>query len=223
MGLELALKYQRGFIENFLFDYFKKVKEKNIELFLMMGNDDFRVNFDLLEKAEREGLIKILRNRSNKINNRDIVGYSFVPPMPFLLKDWEKLDDEDSEQITDPRLDVRTVAKEKGTIKEAFEKIKRLSNPKETIYVIHAPPLDTKLDMTIREEHVGSKAIKEFIKKEQPPLTLHGHIHEGPETGSWKDNIGKTICINPGSRYLESELKLIVIDLDNLNLTYKVV
>lgn len=216
MGLDLAIRYQRGFIEKFLFDYFKKIKEKNIKLFIMMANDDFKINFDLLEKAEKDGLIKILHNKLNRINNKNIAGYSFVPPMPFLLKDWEKLDNKESKQITDPKLDIRTVKKEEGTIEDDLNKLKKLSNPKETIYVIHCPPFDTKLDMTIREEHVGSKAIKEFIKKEQPLLTLHGHIHEGPETGSWRDKIVATICINPGSKYLESKLNVIIIDLDNL-------
>ncbi len=216
MNLILAIKYQRGFIEKFLFEYFKKVKEKNIRLFIMMGNDDFKINFDLLEKVEKKGLVKVLHNKLNKINNKNIVGYSFVPPMPFLLKDWEKLDDKDSKQITDPKLDIRTVEKEKGTIKDDLKELKKLSNPKETIYVIHSPPFDTKLDMTIREENVGSKAIKEFIKNEQPSLTLHGHVHEGPETGLWKDKIGKTKVINPGSAYLESKLNIVVIDLDDL-------
>jgi len=216
MGLDLGIKYQRDFIENFLFNYFKKIKEKNIEMFIMMANDDFKVNFDLLKKAEKEGLIKILHNKLNKMNNKNIVGYSFVPPMPFLLKDWEKLDDKDSRQITDPEMDIRTIKKEGGTIEEDFKEIKKLSNPKETIYVIHSPPFNTKLDITLGGEHVGSKAIKEFIKKEQPPLTLHGHIHEASQIGSWKDKIGKTICLNPGSDHFNSKLNYIIIYLDNL-------
>lgn len=219
MPLNLAIGYQRGFIKKFLFNYFKRVKEKNIELFIMMANDDFKINFNLLEEAEKQGLIKILHNKLNKINNQKIVGYSFVPPMPFLLKDWEKLDNKESKQITDPKLDVRTVKKEIGTIEDDLNKLKKLSNPKETIYIIHSPPFDTKLDMTIREEHVGSIAIKEFIKREQPLLTLHGHIHEAPKTGSWRDIIGNTICINGGSNYLESKLNMVIIDLDSLNKT----
>jgi Icc-related predicted phosphoesterase len=216
MGLELGIKYQRDFIEKFLFDYFKKVKEKNIELFIMMGNDDFKVNFDLMEKAEKKGLIKLLHNRLNVINNKKIIGYGFVPPMPFLLKDWEKLDDKDSKQITPIDMDIRTAKKEEGTIEKDFWKLKRLSNPKETIYVVHSPPFNTKLDITVNEKHVGSKAIKEFINKEQPPLTLHGHIHESFEMGSWKDKIGKTICLNAGSDHLNSRLNYVVIDLDDL-------
>jgi len=218
MDIDLGIRFQRDFIEKFLFDFFKKIKEKNIELFIMMGNDDFKVNFDLLEEADKEGLIRLLHNKLNKINNKNIVGYAFVPQMPFLLKDWEKLDNKDSKPLTDPERDIRTVKKEEGTIEMDLEKLKKLSNPKETIYVMHSPPFNTKLDITIREDHVGSKAIKEFINKEQPPLTLHGHIHESPEvSGSWKEKIGKTISINVGSNHLDNRLNLALIDLDNLN------
>lgn len=222
--LDLDIKYQKDFIKTFLINFFKKLKENNIELFIMMGNDDFRVNINLLEKAEKQGLIKLLHNKLNRINNKNIVGYAFVPEMPFLLKDWEKLDNEDSKQITDPKSDIRTVKKESSTIKEDFKRIEKLSNPKETIYVIHSPPFDTKLDIIVRGNHVGSKAIKEFISKEQPLLTLHGHVHEGPEMGSWRDKIKNTICINPGSNHLNSKLNMVVIDLDDLsNMDYKVI
>ena len=45
--------------------------------------------------------------------------------------------------------------------------------------------------------HVGSIAIKRFIEKKQPHITLHGHIHESARiTGSWRDKIGKTYCFS---------------------------
>ena len=38
-----------------------------------------------------------------------------------------------------------------------------------------------------------------FIEEHQPPLTLHGHIHESPNvSGSYTDRIGRTLCVNPG-------------------------
>lgn len=218
MEISLAVKHQKEFIEKFLLDYFKIVKEKNIELFIMMGNDDFKVNFDLLEGAEEKGGIKLLHNRLNKINGKSIVGYAFVSEMPFLLKDWEKLDNKNSKQLTDPTRDIRTVAKEKGTMEEDLERLRKLSDPKETIYVMHDPPRDTNLDMVSNGEHVGSKAIKEFIKKERPLLTLHGHIHESYEvSGEFMGKINDTICINVGSEHLHNELRLCVIDLDDLD------
>lgn len=223
LELNEAIKFQRDFLKSYLVPLLKKFIKNNPdkEFFLMMGNDDFKVNFDLLEKAEKEGLIKILHNRLNKINNKNIVGYSFVSEMPFLLKDWEKKDNKDSKPLTDPAKDIRTVKKEKGTIGDDLKKLKKLSNPERTIYVIHDPPYNTHLDMTSTGEHVGSKAIKEFINKEQPLLTIHGHIHESHiVSGSWKEKIGKTISINVGSNHLDNKLHLVLIDLDNNKLEF---
>ena len=151
--------------------------------------------------------------------NFNIAGYNFVNPTPFRLKDWEKPDfehDKMPQQLFNE--EIRSVEKESGTIEKDLEKLKTLSNPKKTIYVIHAPPYNTKLDIITTGTHVGSKSIRNFIEKEQPLLTLHGHIHESPQmSGSWKDNIGKTICINVGSSYPEDKLNCVVIDVNDLN------
>jgi Icc-related predicted phosphoesterase len=97
-----------------------------------------------------------------------------------------------------------------------------MSNPKKTIYVIHAPPYNTKLDIITTGVHVGSKSVREFIEKEQPCLTLHGHIHESPKmSGSYKDTIRTTVCINVGSSFPEVKLNCVVIDIDDLiNIKY---
>ena len=74
------------------------------------------------------------------------------------------------------------------------------------------------MDIIADGAHVGSKAVMEFIENKQPPLTLHGHIHESPKmSGSWKDKIGKTICVNVGSSYPEDKLNCVVIDVDDLS------
>jgi uncharacterized protein len=56
---------------------------------------------------------------------------------------------------------------------------------------------------------VGSKAVREAIKKYQPVVGLHGHIHES--RGAQK--IGRTMCINPGSDYSADLLRGVVVDL----------
>jgi len=207
-NLDFAVKFQRDFIEKFIIKKFKEFKSKNkdIDILMMMGNDDFMANMDALEKAEKEGILKIIHNKLNKVGDKFIIGYSFVSPMPFLLKDWEKVDFKGDKQITEPKYDVRTAPKEKGTIEEDLNKLKKMADAKKTIYVIHAPPYNTELDITSLGEHVGSKAVRKFIEKEQPLMTLHGHIHES----AGKEGIGKTIAINPGNEHL------VIIDLDKL-------
>ncbi|HEV3102170.1 MAG TPA: metallophosphoesterase [Candidatus Dormibacteraeota bacterium] len=57
---------------------------------------------------------------------------------------------------------------------------------------------------------VGSKAVREAIKKYQPVVGLHGHIHES--RGAQK--IGRTLCLNPGSDYTTDVLKGVIVDFD---------
>ena len=223
-SVEQRVSIQKKFIENFMLPLFRKFKQKNknSEIYAIMGNDDFRANLKVLENADRNKILKSIHNKSVKLSKKlNIAGYSFVNPTPFRLKDWEKPDfegDKGPAQIFPE--EIRSAEKEKGAIKDDLEKLKKLSNPKKTIYVIHAPPFNTKLDVITAGIHVGSKSIRKFIEKEQPFLALHGHIHESPQmSGSWKDKIGKTVCINVGSSYPEEKLNCVVIDADDLNKT----
>jgi len=217
-----GIQIQKDFLEKFMIPLFKdfKRKNKNKEIYAIMGNDDFRVNFSIVESAEKNNILKSAHKKSIKLNkNFNIAGYSFVNPTPFRLKDWEKPDlenDKNSLQLFSG--EVRTIEKEDGTIEEDLQEFKKLSNPEKTIYVIHAPPFNTKLDIIALGAHVGSKAVREFIEKEHPLLTLHGHIHESPKmSGSWRDKIGNAICINAGSSYPEDRLNCVIIDADDLN------
>ncbi|MBS3113633.1 metallophosphoesterase [Candidatus Woesearchaeota archaeon] len=232
---------QKLFLENFMISLFKEFRKrnKNIDIYVIMGNDDFRINLKILENAEKNKILKSIHDKSIKLNkNFNIAGYSFVNPTPFRLKDWEKPDFENVKNLLFLNIpenhevifdndkmpmqlfneEIRSIEKENGTIQEDLTKLKKLSNPKKIFYVIHAPPFNTKLDIITTGAHVGSKSIREFIEKEKPLLTLHGHIHESPKmSGSWKDKISNTICINVGSSYPEDKLNCVIIDLGNLN------
>src|SRR5713226_1455209 len=78
-----------------------------------------------------------------------------------------------------------------------------------------APELDATLKPVIRGGRpsiipVGSKAVREAIKRYQPVLGLHGHIHES--RGAQK--IGRTLCVNPGSDYSSGVLRGVLVDFD---------
>ena len=216
--LKETVGIQKDFLEKFMIPLFSRLDK---DVFLIMGNDDFRVNEAVLENNKNKNP-KYIHKKSVKITRKYfIAGYGFVNPTPFRLKDWEKDEGVESAKPTPifPE-EIMTAEKESGTIKEDLEKLNLLSNPKKTVYVIHAPPFNTKLDMIAGGAHVGSKAARQFLEKEQPHLTLHGHIHESPKmSGSWKDNIGKTVCVNVGSSYPEDRLNCAVIDLEDLNST----
>ncbi|HUA41341.1 MAG TPA: hypothetical protein VMA32_07245, partial [Streptosporangiaceae bacterium] len=56
---------------------------------------------------------------------------------------------------------------------------------------------------------VGSRAVRAAIRKYQPVVALHGHIHESRGV----QKIVRTLCINPGSDYSSGLLRGAVIDL----------
>ena len=100
------------------------------------------------------------------------------------------------------------------------ERIERLVgglDPGRAIFNFHAPPYGTSLDvgpavrpdLTVETEAgdvkrvpIGSVAVREAIERYQPLLALHGHVHESPAI----ERIGRTLCVNPGSRYNEGVL-----------------
>ncbi len=55
---------------------------------------------------------------------------------------------------------------------------------------------------------VGSKAVRDVIKKYRPVVGLHGHIHESK--GAQK--IGDSMCFNPGSDYSADVLRGVIVD-----------
>lgn len=63
-----------------------------------------------------------------------------------------------------------------------------------TIAVIHNPPVHTACDRLASGAHVGSPAVRNFLKAAQPDLCIVGHIHESQA----EDRIGKTVVLNPG-------------------------
>jgi hypothetical protein len=62
------------------------------------------------------------------------------------------------------------------------------------IFVPHAPPIDTMVDIVASGKHVGSRSVRKFIERYQPHVTVCGHIHEA----RGQDRIGSTQIINCG-------------------------
>jgi uncharacterized protein len=95
-----------------------------------------------------------------------------------------------------------------------------------TIFNFHAPPYGTgldeapELDATMRPTHggavmkpVGSTAVRDAIQKYQPPLSVHGHIHESRGVAK----IGRTRTVNPGSSYGDGVLQAALLDINPKN------
>jgi len=211
-----------------------KLKRSGIEtrFFTILGNDDPRIYESLLINAEKYNLIEYIHNHTISFDNLFVTGYSYVPPTPFRLKDWEKYDVSQYVDVgaTSPEKGIRTidVSEDKmrySTINEDLKELAKKAPVEKTIFLFHSPPYNSNLDRADLDDkmvdhapfdvHIGSIAIQRFIKKKQPLLTLHGHVHESTRiTGYWKEKIGKTYSFN--AAHDGSELALVRFRTDDL-------
>jgi Icc-related predicted phosphoesterase len=78
-----------------------------------------------------------------------------------------------------------------------------------------APMVDEQLRPVIKGGNpvagpVGSHAVRSFIERYQPMVSLHGHIHESRSA----TRIGRTLAVNPGSDYSSGTLQAVIVSID---------
>ena len=207
---------QPEFINGFLRDYFGKLQDNNITYLTMLGNDDLLTVDALFEDVcgEFENVHNIA-GRKIYIDGYEIIGMNYILDHPFGCKD---------RVITEKRyIPQRQLSLFAGISNEYgydrifnwFEYSKTElpqmcdvldglpvpENSQKAIYVMHMPPAGLRLGQLLYQDlDIGSTDIYDFLKVKQPLLTLHGHIHESPDTekGTWINQIGRTTCIQPG-------------------------
>lgn len=210
------LALQADFVTNYLAQKFE-----SRPCYWIPGNDDW------------EAALPLLNGRGVPIHGRavpfldglSIAGYGCVPITPFGMKDFDRTDVEGWEPANEPNRCLRSspagiesvslqTVKERGTIAADLARLGELSDPASTIYVFHSPPFATTLDrLRGGITPIGSRAVRTFIDRRQPPLTLHGHVHESPGV----ERLGRTVCVNPGDSM--SRLQAVRIDLSDLTVT----
>jgi Icc-related predicted phosphoesterase len=205
---------ENSFITSVLQDGFKAIKSNLSSnyptVLLILGNDDPRSEESAIGKGELLRLWSYIHMQKVECGDYSVYGYAYVPPTPFLLKDWERYD-------VSQFVDLGCISPEEGwrsvpvpmnetkyaTIQTDLELLTNKSDLSNSIFLFHAPPHKSALDRIALDgrtidnapldTHVGSIAIRRFIEKRQPLITLHGHIHESVRlTGSWCEQIGRT-------------------------------
>jgi Icc-related predicted phosphoesterase len=181
----------------------EKLVPQKITLYFMAGNDDLYSIDRVVEEFEH------VRNPDMKHFEMDgdyeVVGLSNANLTPWLCaRDIEEAD----------------LARKLDEIERMIQK------PERTIAVLHVPPIGSGLDTCpdldknlkiitqggqVVMKAAGSAAVKAFIERVQPMLSLHGHIHESP--GHVRN--GRTLMINAGSEYAEGIMKAAVINLED--------
>lgn len=198
------------------------------EILLILGNDDPRGAED--DFLAEEGLWHYVHGRRHACQGFTTFGYGFVPPTPFLFKDWERYDV--SRYVppgcVSPEEGFRSLEVDDhwvryGTIQKDLEELVGDADMRRAVLLCHTPPYDTALDRAALDGrmvdhvpldlHVGSIAVQRFIAARQPTVALHGHIHESARiTGSWRDMVGKTHVFS--AAHDGPELALVRFDLE---------
>ena len=180
-----------------------KLKGTDIPLVALPGNDDFHEIDEILTQAPHIDF--------NEMRVCDFKGgYQMLFCGGSTPTPWDTEREYSEEQYA-------------GRFAELLPQVRDMSR---CIFNVHVPPLGTTLDacpkldenMQVVYEmglpaqiHAGCQTLNDIIKKHQPLLGLHGHIHEGRAT----INIGNTVCINPGSVYPEGILQGAMIVLED--------
>ena len=201
-------------------------------VFLILGNDDGKSQEeDLIRYMEREKIWEYIHNKSAQFGPYNIFGYAYVPPTPFLNKDWERYDisryvdpgciaPEDGWHSVEQPLNIIQYA----TIQADLNTLIGNNDLSNSILLFHTPPYKTKLDRADLDGkmidhvpldvHVGSIAVKDLLLARQPLLTLHGHVHESARlTGFWKEQLGETTALS--AAHDGPELALVRFDPDH--------
>jgi Icc-related predicted phosphoesterase len=181
----------------------ERLSARGVRCYFIAGNDDPMLVDDAL--AGSEWLVNVSRGRAAMVGDYEIVGMDYANQTPW-----------DSErEVTEPEL--------RELVDAAFVDV---ADPHRVIFNAHCPPRDTPLDKApaLTDDlrpvmaggemvlaSVGSAAIRDAIEAYQPAVALHGHVHESRAAVE----LGRTLCVNPGSEYAEGVLRGAVVGLSD--------
>ena len=183
----------------------KHLAPLNIPLYWIGGNDD---KSEALIHAESTPHVHFIDEKVVRFDDdHEILGFGWTNPSPWHTP--RELSEDRLKKRLDPLLS-------------------RVEDPAHAIYLMHAPPFGTGLDIAPKLDEstdpprpvvkggqqvlipVGSTTFRSAILETQPVLGLHGHIHETKNAAKLK----RTLCVDPGSEYSAGTLRGAIINLE---------
>ena len=230
------------FINEFLRDYFSELERYGITYLAMLGNDDLLSVDGLFDTVcgEYENVHNIA-GKKVRIGGYEFIGMNYILDHPFGCKDRVVME---THYIPQRQLSpVAGISNEYGYDRiynwleysrtelpymcDILNDLPEPENPQQTVYVMHMPPAGLRLGQLLYQDlDIGSVDIYEFLKERQPLLSLHGHIHESPDTqkGRWINQIRSTACIQTGQTELhDNDMVYAEIDLQSREYSRKVI
>jgi uncharacterized protein len=178
----------------------ERLAATDIRCYIMPGNDDGFVIDDFLDSE----VVKNPDGRVLRLGDIQILSCSWANPTP-----WDSPREEPDDTL----------------LKRLERLADGLTQGVTSIFNLHCPPYGTTLDIAPKLTadlqvvvrggqpvlvHVGSSAVRSFVERHRPLLSLHGHIHESRAV----EKIGPTTCVNPGSRYSEGVLDGVIVEIN---------
>jgi Icc-related predicted phosphoesterase len=180
----------------------ERLAGSNISLYVMLGNDDLP---ELRETIARSATAVDPEERVVELGGGfTMVSFGWANPTP-----WSS-----PRELPEDRLE-RRLEELVAEVPDVDRCVFNLHVPPARTAIDQAPVLDASLKPVVRGGAVlmgpaGSSAVRSVIERHQPPVGLHGHIHEARGVAK----LGRTVCINPGSEYGEGVLHGALVSLD---------
>lgn len=154
----------------------------------------------------------LVNSTAAKFGRVRVAGLALTPPSPFPVVDNDRRDLRESPppEFGRPTCFFSGGGPEWQSMGEAEyfnglpsieEELERLpmQEPRQTIFIAHGPPDGQRLDHLKGGIFCGSVAVRRYIERWQPAVSLHGHVHESPfMSGHCGQQIGRRLAINPG-------------------------
>jgi len=169
---------------------------------VLPGNDDPEWVDDAIESIQAPG-VALLTGEPLTVGRIDFVSLDRVNPSGI----WQTCRESSEDDLA-----------------RLIESRVRRATSRNLVFVFHAPPYGTKLDLAPRVKdsllydvdtveglkmvHCGSVAVRDAVVRYRPKLGLHGHIHES----AGAEILGETLCVNPGSDYSHGMLRAFMFD-----------
>jgi len=173
----------------------ERLRGTQVKCYISPGNDD---RFEIDSALKDSGAVVNPENRVVRIGEYEMITLGFANPTP-----WKS-----PREVSEDEL---------GRMIESLAS--QLEDPARSIFNLHVPPYGTEIDRApavdeefryvkqgvgaIKMISAGSTAVRSSIEKHQPLVGLHGHIHESKGFV----NLGRTLCLNPGSEYSDGVLR----------------
>jgi Icc-related predicted phosphoesterase len=183
----------------------KHLAPLGIPLYWIGGNDDKPEALATVKSTPHVHYIDEEVTRFD--DDHEILGFGWTNPSPWMTP----------RELTEERL-----------AKRLEPLLNRVQDPAHCIYLMHAPPYGTGLDIAPKLDTstdppkpvtqggqqvlipVGSTTFRTAILETQPVLGLHGHIHETKNAAKLK----RTVCVDPGSEYSAGTLRGAIVNLE---------